>query len=68
MTVTLVPEPEDRRFADWLQAGIDVGWISEPFCDTHDMAPLTEDEQREWDDGHDCCAHAVRLWGPGGTL
>lgn len=61
-------QSNSTAFVDWINVGLAAGWISEPFCDTHDMAPFTDEEQAGWDDGLDCCAHAVRLWGPGGTL
>jgi hypothetical protein len=48
---------------EWLQMGIEKGWISEPFCNTHDGGPITEEEDKEWDEGYDPCATHVRVWG-----
>lgn len=48
---------------EWLNMGIEKGWISEPFCNTHDGGPITEEEDVEWEDGGDPCATHVRLWG-----
>ena len=31
---------------DWLQIGIDKGWVTEPFCHTHDGDPhMTPEEE-----------------------
>jgi hypothetical protein len=47
---------------DWLQIGIDKGWISEPFCYTHDGDPyMTEEEQQEWEDGGDPCSPVLKI-------
>jgi hypothetical protein len=50
------------EFGIWLQNGIDKGWITEPFCYTHDGDPyMTEEEEQEWEDGGDPCAHVVKF-------
>jgi len=47
---------------DWLQIGIDKGWISEPFCYTHDGDPyMTEEEQQEWEEGGDPCSPVLKI-------
>lgn len=52
----------DEDFGTWLQAGIDKGWISEPFCNTHDGDPyMTEEEEKEWEEGGDPCMHVLKL-------
>ena len=28
--------PEEQEFGIWLQNGIERGWISDPYCHTHD--------------------------------
>lgn len=51
------------EFSDWLQVGIDQGWISDPFCNTHDGDPyMTEEEEKEWEDGGDPCMPVVKLF------
>ena len=46
----------------WLQVGIDKGWITEPFCYTHDGDPyMTEEEEAEWEDGGDPCAPVIKI-------
>jgi len=43
------------EFEIWLNNGIERGWITEPFCNTHDGDPyMSEEEQQEWEDGGDC--------------
>ena len=52
-----------QQYYDWLNFGIEQGWISDPFCSTHDFGPWTEEEMKEWDEGFDPCFPAVRLYG-----
>ena len=53
---------DEKKFGEWLRAGIENGWITEPFCNTHDVDPgMGEDEQKEWDDGFDPCQHVLRI-------
>lgn len=53
---------ESLEFAEWLRQGIDNEWITQPFCNTHDIDPgMTEEEQEEWEQGFDPCQHVVRL-------
>lgn len=47
---------------EWLQVGIDKGWVTEPFCYTHDGDPyMSEEEQQEWEDGGDPCAPVIKI-------
>lgn len=50
-------------FDAWLRHGLEHGWISDPFCITHDGAPMTAFEQAEMEEWDDPCLAAVRLWG-----
>ena len=44
---------------DWLDLGIEKGWISFPYCATHDgFAFITDEEAKEWEEGGDPC-HVV---------
>lgn len=46
----------------WLQIGIDNGWVTEPFCNTHDGDPyMTEEEEQEWEDGGDPCLPVIKI-------
>lgn len=50
------------EFGLWLKQGVDSGWITEPFCHTHDPDPfMDEDEQQQWEDGFDPCQHVLRI-------
>lgn len=54
---------EDAEFGIWLRNGIERGWISDPYCNTHDGGDqyMSEEEVQEWEDGGDPCCHVVRL-------
>lgn len=55
----MIDSPE---FGTWLKQGIDNNWITQPFCNTHDIDPgMTKEEQEEWENGFDPCQHVVRL-------
>ena len=55
-------ESEDKEFGIWLENGIERGWITEPFCNTHDGDPyMTEEEQQEWEDGGDSCQVVFKI-------
>lgn len=53
---------DEEKFGAWLRQGIDSGWITEPFCNTHDNDPgMTQEEQQEWENGFDPCQHVLRI-------
>ena len=53
---------EDKEFSIWLQNGIDRGWISKPFCYTHEGDPyMTEEEAQEWEEGGDPCSFVAKF-------
>jgi hypothetical protein len=55
-------ESEDKEFDIWLNNGIDRGWITEPFCNTHDGDPyMSEEEQEEWESGGDPCQVVIKI-------
>ena len=47
----------------WIRFGIWMGWISTPYCQTHDggLAYMTEEELDEWERGGDPCATVIRV-------
>ncbi|WP_395772556.1 hypothetical protein [Arenimonas sp.] len=45
----------------WLDYGLSRGWCSTSFCSTHDLGPITADEESALDDGDDPCMPVVRL-------
>ncbi|CAB4164858.1 hypothetical protein UFOVP828_156 [uncultured Caudovirales phage] len=53
----------NTEFEIWLLQGIDKGWITEPFCSTHDggFQYMSKEEQEEWDQGGDPCCYVIRL-------
>ena len=49
-------------FEEWLDHGVNLGWVSNPFCFTHDGdSYMTEEEEKEWEDGGDPCCHVVKF-------
>jgi hypothetical protein len=55
-------ETDFKEFEIWIQNGIERGWVTEPFCMTHDGDPyMNEEEQQEWEEGGDPCAHVVKF-------
>jgi len=55
---------DEKEFGIWLINGIERGWISEPYCHTHDggMQYMSEEEIKEWDEGGDPCESVIRLF------
>lgn len=51
----------DLNFDEWMKFGYQNGWISDVFCNTHDGPPLTEEEEKEWDQGGDPCSFHVKV-------
>lgn len=52
---------ESTEAIEWLQKGIDAGWITEGFCYTHDGDPyMTAEEEQEWEEGGDPCSPVVK--------
>jgi hypothetical protein len=53
---------KDLDIGEWLQIGIDKGWVSDTFCFTHDGdSYMTDEEMQEWEDGGDPCCHVVKF-------
>lgn len=52
----------NMNYFEWRDLGIANKWISEPFCDTHDTGPMTEEEEKSWEDGQDPCMFVFRIW------
>jgi hypothetical protein len=47
------------EFEIWLENGIERGWITEPFCNTHDGDPYMK--QQEWEEGGDPCQVVLKI-------
>ena len=45
--------PEEQEFGIWLENGIERGWVTPPYCNTHDggYEYMGEEEQEEWGKG-----------------
>ena len=52
---------QKMTFEEWLVYGVENKFCSPQVCDTHDGAPMTETEEKIWDEGHDPCVLIVRL-------
>lgn len=50
------------NFDHWYQIGLKKGWIAEGVCQTHDMVPMTEQEEAEFEAGGDPCVPVLRVW------
>ena len=53
---------EYAEFDIWLTNGIERGWVTEPFCNTHEGDPfMTEEEEQEWEAGGYPCKLVVKI-------
>ncbi len=51
-----------NEFEIWLENGIERGWVSEPFCNTHEGDPyMTDEEMQEWEEGGDPCQIVLKI-------
>ena len=59
----MIEAEEYDDFGMWLSQGIDKGWVSEPYCNTHDggYQYMDEEELEEWEAGGDPCCNVIRL-------
>jgi hypothetical protein len=49
-------ESDFDEFEIWMENGISRGWISSPFCNTHEGdSYMTDEEMKEWEEGGDPC-------------
>lgn len=49
-------------FNEWLQHGIEHGWVSDVVCETHEGVATTDEEAGELDEGYDPCIPVIRVW------
>lgn len=52
---------EQLTFEEWLEFGFGKGWVSAPYCGTHEGPELTKEEEAEFDKGEDPCIVEMRL-------
>jgi len=52
----------DKEFDIWLENGIERGWVTPPFCNTHEGDPyMTQEEEDEWEAGGDPCQVVIKI-------
>lgn len=53
----------ELEFGTWIEKGISMGWVSNPYCATHDggMEYMDEEELQQWEEGGDPCQHVLRI-------
>lgn len=54
--------------ATWLLIGVKHGWISKPYCETHDEGYPTDEEKQEWEEMGDPCITVCRLYITSGDI
>lgn len=54
--------PFDEELFDWMQTGIERGWIGPPICYTHDGFPVTEEEDTNFALGKHQCIYIFRKY------
>lgn len=62
LTMELSEQQTPATLEEWIDFGVANEWISRPYCGTHDVTPMTPEEEAEWDDGSDPCSVLVRVW------
>lgn len=55
-------DPRPITFEEWLQTGMQNGWIGPPVCFTHDGIPSSASEDEEFESGYDPCQYGLRLY------
>jgi hypothetical protein len=55
-------ESDYDEFEIWMENGIKRGWITEPFCNTHEGdIYMTDEEMQEWETGGDPCQVVFKI-------
>lgn len=57
------PETDTSTFEGWLAFGAARGWVTLPFCGTHDGVPMVKAEWKALAQGFDPCVPMMRVWG-----
>jgi hypothetical protein len=61
--LAITQNPQWVEIEEWMQFGIDKGWISPAYCNTHDggYEYMSKEEEQEWEDGGDPCQAVFRI-------
>ena len=51
----------EKEFNIWLENGIERGWVTPPFCNTHEGDPYMTQEEEEWEAGGDPCQVVIKI-------
>jgi hypothetical protein len=55
-------DSDSKEFEIWLENGIERGWVTDPFCNTHEGDPyMSEEEAQEWEEGGDPCQVVIKI-------
>jgi hypothetical protein len=57
----MIKDEDHEEFMIWFNNGVDRGWISTMFCDTHEGPPLNDEEMKEFEDGGDPCVFCIKV-------
>jgi hypothetical protein len=52
---------DEMTLEQWIEYGVQRGFCTEQYCDTHAGTPLSDTENELFDEGSDPCIHVVRL-------
>lgn len=55
--------PDLETLEGWLAHGAAQGWVTLPFCGTHDGVPFMKDEWKLMAQGYEPCVLMMRVWG-----
>lgn len=58
-------EWDNDAYDEWLEVGVKAGWVSKPYCSMHEVGPLRDWEEAEFDDCGDPCILVTRIWKDG---
>lgn len=56
-------QPDVATLEGWLSYGAAQGWVTLPFCGTHDGVPMMKAEWKAIAQGYDPCVLMMRVWG-----
>lgn len=57
-------QSDEMDIVEWIAYGVERGFCSEASCSMHDGIEMSEQEQKDLDEGWDPCIYALRLFSP----